>query len=379
MKKIVCTTGSRAEYGVLKPFLKEIVASKKLDLYLVVAGMHLSKQHGMSLNEIKKDGFNIYDVIDSSPKGDTTYHMSLSIGYSIIAFSNIFRKIKPDFNVVIGDRDEMLSSAIAASHMNIPNVHIHGGDRSGGIDEYNRHAITKLSNIHFAPTKMSRNRILKMGENPKSVFLTGALANDGVLENRITSKTNFKKKYNIHLTKHTIVVLQHPVTTQKDLGVNDAVTLLQAIVQTKKPTIAIAPNTDAGGKEIFKHLKLFSNKHNFIHLFPNLPRQDYLALLKYCGVLIGNSSSAFVEAPFFNISVINIGIRQKGRESNKKFENIKKPTISIISRSILRHLNANNNGTSRKYLSNQTKVSTKIVKFLEKIEPSDFLQKGMTF
>ncbi|MGI0022955.1 MAG: UDP-N-acetylglucosamine 2-epimerase, partial [Nitrososphaeraceae archaeon] len=162
-RKIAVTTGSRSEYGILRPLLQAISDSKKLDLYLIVAGMHLSKKYGMTINEIKSDGFKIFETVDMVPKGNSTYHMALSLGKGVIAFSKIFHKLKPDINLVLGDRDEAFASALAASHMNIPNAHIHGGDKTkAGIDEYNRHAITKISNIHFAATKKSKERIIRM-------------------------------------------------------------------------------------------------------------------------------------------------------------------------------------------------------------------------
>ena len=172
-RKITITTGTRAEYGILRPILEKIVSRKKLQLFLIVTGTHLSKKHGMTINEIKKDKFKIYQTFKFLPNDDTGFSAAKSLGEGVVQFAKIFKKIKPDINLILGDRDEMLASAIAAYHMNIPNAHIHGGDVSGNIDEYTRHAITKISNIHFPATEKSKRRIIKMGENPKSVFLTG--------------------------------------------------------------------------------------------------------------------------------------------------------------------------------------------------------------
>ena len=159
-RKILVTTGTRAEYGIFIPVLEKIEMSKKLDLLLVVTGTHNSKKYGMTINEIKKDGFKISKIIKILPKSDTLYSTTQSLGEGIISFSKVFKKLKPDINLILGDRDEMLASAISAYHMNIPNAHIHGGDKSGGLDEYNRHAITKISNIHFPATEKSKKRIL---------------------------------------------------------------------------------------------------------------------------------------------------------------------------------------------------------------------------
>ena len=174
-RKISVITGSRAEYGLLKPVLKEILKSDSLDLYVIVTGMHLSKKHGLTINEIINDGFKIYSKINTIPKGNSTYHMAKSLGDGVTKFADLYKKLKPDINLILGDRHEVLSSALAAAYMNIPNAHIHGGELSqAGIDEYNRHAITKISNIHFAATKQSKKRIIKLGENPKFIFQTGS-------------------------------------------------------------------------------------------------------------------------------------------------------------------------------------------------------------
>jgi len=145
-RKIVVTTGSRSEYGILRPIMKEILNNKKLELYTIVAGMHLSKKHGLTIKEIQKDGFKIFATVNMIPEGNSPFYMAKALGKGVVEFSKIFQKLKPDINLILGDRDESFAPALAASHMNIPNAHVHGGDRTqGGIDEYNRHAITKIS------------------------------------------------------------------------------------------------------------------------------------------------------------------------------------------------------------------------------------------
>ena len=214
-RKIVVTTGTRSEYGLLRPLLKEINSSKKLELYLIVTGMHLSKKYGKTIDEIKKNGFKIFKTFEMVPKDDSNYSMSVTLGNGITQFSKIFNNLKPDINVILGDRDEMLASTIAAYHMNIPNAHIHGGDRSkGGIDEYNRHAITKMSNIHFAVSQQSKKRILRMGEDPKFVFLTGSPSIDEIKSKAISDKKTLMEKYAINFSGKEILLVQHPVTTE---------------------------------------------------------------------------------------------------------------------------------------------------------------------
>ena len=288
-RKVAVTTGTRAEYGILRPILDGIKISKKLELILIVTGSHFSKKHGLTVNEIKKNGYKIHAKIDMVPKINSEFESTKILGNAIVSFSKIFEKLKPDINVILGDRDEMLASAIAAYHMNIPNAHIHGGDKSGGLDEYTRHAITKLSNIHFAATKKSAKRIRQMGEKFGFIFHTGSPSIDEILKNKITKKAELEKKYKIKITGNEILLLQHPVTTE--LGETDIqiIETLNAVVKLKKRTIIIG----------------------------------YLSFLKNCGVLVGNSSSGIIEASFFKKPVVNIGIRQQFREKGPNVIDIK--------------------------------------------------------
>lgn len=381
-RKIAVTTGSRSEYGILRPVLRAISSRKKLDLFLIVAGMHLSKKHGMTINEIKKDGFKIYTKVDMMPKEDSNYFMAKSLGKGIIAFSNIFRKLQPDINLVLGDRDEMLASALAAYHMNIPNAHVHGGEKSqAGIDEYNRHVITKVSNIHFAATVQSKKRIIKMGENPKYVFLTGSPSIDEIANKEITNKNELEKRYNFKFTGNEILLIQHPVTTQTELSGKQILATLKAIAKVKKPTIAIAPNSDAGNKKIFEYLESFSRKYNFIRMYRNLPRSDYLGFLANSGVLVGNSSSGMIEASYFNIPVVNIGIRQKNRERGENVIDVKDVSIDSIYLAILKALRTRK---KRKFLQHSLYgtgvASKKIVNHLEKIKLNkELIQKQLSY
>lgn len=330
MRKITVTTGTRADYGLLRPILNEIRSSKNLKLFLIVTGMHLSKKYGLTINEIKKDGFRISSSFKMLPKTDSKFLSSMEVGRAIIEFSKVFNKIQPDINVILGDRDEMLSSAIAAYHMNIPNAHIHGGDRSGGIDEYTRHAITKISSIHFTASQKSKQRILKMGENPKYVFFTGSPAVDEVKNNAITDKKKLESKYGIKFSGNEILLVQHPVTTQVESTKIQISNILKAIHKLNKPTIAVAPNSDTGNNVIFKYLKAFSRSHRSFALFKSFPRSDYLGMLQNCQVLLGNSSSGIIEASYFRIPVVNVGIRQQNREKGPNVLDAKDGSVISI-------------------------------------------------
>jgi GDP/UDP-N,N'-diacetylbacillosamine 2-epimerase (hydrolysing) len=328
-RKITITTGTRADYGILKSVFKEIQTNKNFEMTIIATGMHFSKKHGNSIKEIQKDKFKFYKI-PHIKKNDSSYEMSLDVGKQIIEFTKIFNKIKPDINIIFGDRDEMFSSAIASYHLNIPNAHIHGGDKTmGGIDEYNRHAITKISNIHFPATKKSYDRIVKMGENPKYVFQTGSPSIDLIKENKITSKQNLEKKYKIKFSEKEILLLQHPVTTQIELVKNQIKNTIDALSEIKETVIVIGPNSDAGNKKIFDLLEKTAKNNPCFKIFPNIPREDFLGMLKNCKILVGNSSSGIIEASYFPISVINIGIRQKGRECNSNVIHVDHSTKKI--------------------------------------------------
>jgi len=378
-KKITVTTGARSGYGILRTLLKEIILSKKLELYLIVAGMHFSKIHGMTINEIKKDGFGISEKVSMTPTKDTSFHTTEALGKGLIQFSKIFKKIKPDINLVLGDRDEALASTLAASHMNIINAHIAGGDKSGGIAEYNRHAITKLSNLHFAVTKKSRNRIIKLGENPKNVFVTGSPAIDEIIQSKITSKKDLETKLDIKITGKEILLVFHPVTTQTFKNKEQIEKILEAISKIKKNTIAIAPNSDFGYKQIYESIENFSTKNKFFKMIPNLPRSDYLGLLKNFGVLVGNSSSGLVEASYFSIPVVNIGIRQQNRESGPNAINISGNSINEIFSSIDKALKTKKRSKKSKNIFGSGNSSKKIVNYLQKDYSSNLIKKQINF
>lgn len=376
-RKIAILTGTRAEYGILRPLLMEIKKSKKLELLLIVAGMHFSKKHGMTVNQIKRDGFKTFKRVRMIPNDDSNYSMAISLGEGTIQFSKIFKKLKPDINVILGDRDEALASALAAYHMNIPLAHIHGGDKTqAGIDEYNRHAITKMANIHFAATKKSCKRILKMGEDSKFIFLTGSPSADEIFNHQISNKDEIESFLGIKIFGDEIVLLQHPVTTESSKSKKQIIEILNAIVHLKKTTIAILPNSDSGSKEIIQSLNQYSQKFDFIKVYPNLPRKIFLGLLTNCGVFLGNSSSGMIEGSYFDIPVINLGIRQNNRECGTNTINIKNPSSKLIYNSILKVLkNRKPAGGSKSKIYGSGNASKKIVKHLESITLNENLIK----
>lgn len=375
-KKILVTTGTRAEYGFLRPILKQIQTSNSLKLILIVTGTHLSKKHGFTLNEIKKDGFTINATVKMLPFGNDNFSMAIELGKGILSFTKIFKKFKPDINLILGDRDEMLASALSAYHMNIPNAHIHGGDVSGGLDEYTRHAITKISNIHFAATKQSKNRIIKMGENRKFVFFTGSPSIDELVKNKISSKKELLKIYNIDFKGNEIILLYHSVTTEIKLSKKQIEKILDAIISLNLEIISIFPNSDPGYDDIIKILNQYKKKYSHFKLYPNLPREDFLGMLKNSGVLVGNSSSGFIESSYLNIPVVNIGTRQNNREGGNNITNVSGNSVLEIKKAVIKSLKKPNyKKRSNQLIYGNGTSSQKIIKILESIKINDELLK----
>jgi len=310
-----------------------------------------------------------------TPKNDLLIEIPQVLGKGIIKYSKIFNNLKPDINLVLGDRDEMLSSSLAASHMNIPNAHIHGGDKSKGtIDEYNRHAITKISNIHFAATIKSKNRIIKMGENPKYVFLTGSPSIDEVISNKFVKPNNL----DLDLIQKSILLVHHSQTTEPLQSEKEILKILNIIKSLKKQVIAISPNSDYGNEKIFKALTRFSKNYNFIKLYKSLPRNQYLYLLKNCDMLIGNSSSGIIEGSYFETPVINIGIRQMNRDMDKTIINLKNPSAVSLKKAILK--SENNKKFKKQKIYGKGNSSKIIIRILEKINLNNqLIQKQLSY
>lgn len=315
MRKVAVVTGTRAEYGILRPVLKAIERNPRLDLALIATGMHLSREFGYTIEEIKKDGFRIDAKVKILHAEDTGAAMAKSIGECVWKITEALTRIKPNFLVLLGDRGETLAGAVAATYIGIPIAHIHGGDVSGSVDDSVRHAITRLAHIHFPATQRSANRIIKMGEDPSRIFVVGAPALDTILNERLPKPAELSKKYGLDLSEPILLVLQHSVVTGADEAADQIKETLNAIVELKHQTILIYPNADAGGRRMIKVIKKYE-KYPFIKSYKSIPYIDYLGLMKIVSLMVGNSSSGIIEAPSFHLPVVNISTRQEGREGS---------------------------------------------------------------
>ncbi len=311
MKKILYVSGTRADYGLMKSALMDIKNHSNLQLEILVTGMHLMKKYGHTFKEIKNDGFKIKKVKEVYKKDDYE-SMAIFLGNFVKKLTTTVSKIKPDIILILGDRAEALGTAIVGAYLNIPVAHLHGGEVSSTVDEIARHAITKLSHIHLTTTKKSAERILKMGENSSRIYVVGAPGLDQIVNQQIAQKEELFEKLGLK-NKKTILVIQHPITLEIESAEKQMEETLSAIKKIGLQNVIIYPNADAGNTRIIKVINKFKNEPNF-KIFKNLNHLDYLSLLNYAEVIVGNSSSGIIEAASFKKPVINIGTRQKGRE-----------------------------------------------------------------
>ena len=318
MQKICVISGSRADYGIMSNLIKKIKNHKDFKLNLIITGSHLSKKFGLTANEIIKDKIAISDKIYI--KDNKNYYQNIS--HLINQYSKVIKKINPKIVVLLGDRYEIFAAAISSYLHRIPIGHIHGGEvTSGSMDDGFRHSITKLSYLHFAATNKSQKRILQLGEKKSSVFYVGSLSLENIKNIKFLTKSQIEKKYNTKLKKKVAFVVFHPNT----IDVNNDILYINKILSTFKEFsdysfIFSGSNIDMGGIKISKKLKEFSKKNNFLFQ-DSFGKVDFLSIIKFSRVIVGNSSSGIIEAPSLKTFTINIGERQKGRELSKSIFN----------------------------------------------------------
>ncbi len=317
MKKKVCVvTGTRADYGLFYPLLKRIKKDDLFDLQIIAAGMHLSPEFGYTYKEIEADGFRIDEKVDMDLSSDTEAGISNSIGTGIAGFADVFSRSKPDILLLLGDRFETLAAAISAFIAKIPIAHLHGGELTeGAIDDSFRHAITKMSLLHFTSTDEYRNRVIQLGEAPDRVFNVGALGIDNIKETKLLSKDELENDLGCEFGNRTVIVTYHPVTLENNTSKEQFSELLGALNNiTDLNIIFTKPNADTDGRVIIELIDdhVIRNPERTAS-FTSLGRLRYLSALNCADLVIGNSSSGIIEAPSLGIPTVNIGDRQKGR------------------------------------------------------------------
>jgi UDP-hydrolysing UDP-N-acetyl-D-glucosamine 2-epimerase len=324
-KKIAVFTGNRAEYGLQFPILKAIEKHPNLEHILLVSGAHLDSNFGATLDEIKNDGFRIGAEINIKMDGSTLYANTAAIGNGILEISRVLNRLKPDMMLVYADRFEGFAAVIAATQQNIPTAHVEGGDltEGGALDDSVRHAMTKLSHLHFTTNEQATNRILAMGEESWRVHTVGFPAIDLISENNFATRKEILDKLNLDLEKPIVIFTQHSITTEFEKARDQIIPSLIAIEKLAKEGVQVIltfPNNDAGGQAITESLLDFSKKNlDNIQTVSSLGRYLYHGLLSLAResntkiLCMGNSSSGIKETPAFGCPTLNIGSRQDGR------------------------------------------------------------------
>ena len=377
--KICFITSTRAEYGLIKSLMRKIACNENFILQIIVTGTHLSKRHGYTLYEIEKDGFKVDSKLDMSIVDDSNNSICLSISKLIEKLSEKIEQLKPDTIVILGDRFELLGIAAAATIHRVPITHLHGGEiTEGAFDDSVRHAITKLSQIHFVANEQYKKRIIQLGENPKNVFNVGGLGVDAIKELKLLSKSKLEKELNLNFLEKNLLITYHPVTLSKvETSKNELKELIKALSSLENTLqIFTMPNADPGNKVIFKIIKSYVKTNKNAFYFNSLGQLKYLSCLAQVDGVIGNSSSGLSEAPTFKIPTINIGDRQKGRLMSKSVIN-----CEGNSNDITKALNKIYKLSFKQILKNSKNpygdggASKKIIKILQKINYEDILRK----
>ena len=337
-RKVCVTLINRANYGRLKSVMTAIKNHPDLELQVIVGSAMLIYNYGNAIDQVEKDGFRVDEKIFMHVAGETPMTMAKSLGLAMVEFPSAYDRLKPDVVIVNADRYETLAIAASASYMNIPVAHQLGGECTGTIDDYVRHAVTKLSDIHFAAHTKAAERVVMMGEDPARVFVSGNPSLD-IIDETQSNVTNeaFWQKYGgkgglVDIEKPFLLSIYHPVTTDYGKNRDNAEALLKAIDEVGIPTIMLWPNNDAGSDEVAKAMRVRFDQGNMekLHFIRNMAIEDYLTLMARCAAVIGNSSSGIMEAGFLGVPCVNIGNRQEGREQTHNVLNVAPEKDAIV-------------------------------------------------
>ena len=378
-KKVCVVTGSRADYGLLYRLLVEISKSSSLKLQLVATGMHLSSEFGNTAEEIEQDGFKIDEKVEALLSSDTSIGVCKSLGLTVIGLSEALARLEPAIVILLGDRFEIFAAAAAATVLNLPIAHIHGGERGeGAFDEAFRHSISKMAHMHFVATEEYKKRVIQLGENPEVVLNVGALGVENIATTEFFDKESLERTIGIKLQSLSFLVTWHPVTLEPGRARDDFQELLDALDNVKDSTLIFTKaNADTEGREVNKMIDHFvSKKPDVAVAVKSLGRRRYLSLLRHVSGVIGNSSSGIIEAPSIPTGTINIGQRQRGRvrapsiiDCESKKDSILEAIEKILSKEFQEQVQRAENPHGSE------QVARKIVSAIEAAEFGDLLKK----
>jgi GDP/UDP-N,N'-diacetylbacillosamine 2-epimerase (hydrolysing) len=317
VKRRVCyVTGSRADFGLVESTLRMIAGDWRMDLDVIVTGMHLEEAYGRTAHDVERAGLRISRTIPAEGLDGTGLGMARGIASMLRGLSQAWAEDRPDIVLVLGDRGEALAAALGAAHLDIPVAHVHGGERSGTIDESVRHATSKLAHLHLVATEDSRLRLQRMGERPDRVWVTGAPGLDGLRSLASLTRRELCVRYGFEEGRPISLMAYHPVLQDRgSLGAVHATRMVESLSQRGFQTVALAPNSDAGGPAIREALRAAAERGT-VRLEVHVPRRDFVSLMAHADVMIGNSSAGIIEAATFGTPVVNVGDRQAMRQRN---------------------------------------------------------------
>ncbi len=312
-RRIGVITVGRSDYGIYYPVLRAIQNDPDCELCLIAAGAHLAPQFGNTIEEIERDGFAPSARVHMLLASDSPEAVSMSMGVGMVNFANAYEKLLPDVLLLLGDRFEMLAAAVSALPFRIPLGHLHGGELTfGALDDSIRHAISKLSHVHFVSTALYGHRLEQMGEEPHRIYVTGSPVVDAILSEPPILRADLERELNVKLSG-ALLITYHPVTLEPERTDEHVDNLLQALAGVDNELIFTFPNADTGNGTIIDHLRAFAASHPRAHLFASLGWRRYHSLQRYVAAMVGNSSSGVIEAASFKLPIVNIGQRQAGR------------------------------------------------------------------
>jgi len=315
IRKFCVVTSSRADYGLLRGLVQEISKEDLFQLQIIATGMHLSPEFGLTYREIEADNFNIDCKLEMLLSSDTPGGLTKSMGLALISYSEALESLKPDLLIILGDRFEILSAAVAATMARIPIAHISGGEISeGAFDDAFRHSITKMSHLHFVAAKEYFDRVVQMGEQPENVFLVGGMAIDNINKMELLSREELQASLGIELDEKNLLITFHPVTLEDSTSALQLDELLKALSGLEATRLIFTmPNADTDSRVMFKSIRDFVDTHSNAVVYTSLGHLRYLSCLQYVDGVVGNSSSGLSEVPSFCKATVNIGDRQRGR------------------------------------------------------------------
>jgi GDP/UDP-N,N'-diacetylbacillosamine 2-epimerase (hydrolysing) len=334
-RKICVVTGSRADYGLLRSVMQGIKSDPNLIIQVIATGMHLSPTFGLTYKEIESDGFFIDEKVEVITELDTPEEISQSIAKGITGCAKAFNRLEPDLILLLGDRYEIFSAAIAAHVALIPIAHIHGGELTGGaLDEAFRHSISKMSSMHFVAAEDYKKRLIQLGENPKNIYLAGGLGVDSIKKHKLLNKHELEDKLNIKFLDKSLLITFHPVTLDIESSEFQFEELLKALSNLKDTTLIFTmPNADTGGRKLIDMVEEFVIENKNAKAFTSLGQLLYFSCILNMDGVVGNSSSGVIEVPSFKKATVNIGDRQLGRlqaESIINCKPLKKDILNAI-------------------------------------------------